>query len=72
MERYSVIHLHGHIHKTKIEKKQGLFSDHFLPFFTPGSPLNHIYSILEIVFLIHPKKFHVRAFFFISNQIFPH
>jgi len=26
MERYSVIHLHGHIHKTKIEKKQRLFS----------------------------------------------
>ncbi|MCX6580441.1 MAG: hypothetical protein NT166_09675 [Candidatus Aminicenantes bacterium] len=22
MKRYSVIHLHGHIHKTKIEKKQ--------------------------------------------------
>jgi predicted MPP superfamily phosphohydrolase len=26
MERYAVLHLHGHIHKTHIEKKQRLFS----------------------------------------------
>ena len=26
MERYAVLHLHGHIHKTKIVKEQKLFS----------------------------------------------